>query len=261
MMTTVNSACRSACQIAWLALLLGGVGCGLGPLPGAPTQPMLPLLLPLATGNEWVYQVRNAEGEVSRLTMRVKGERYIASRGMDATIVEESGGVPGAASLEAGTDLVAYYLRDGFLFRSPWVIPRESGFDDRGAELGDERLLPLDLEHDPKWESIYALFDFGSRPVYQLHASSRLVSQAESVTVPAGVFRRCARVETIVSAETPNAPAGRTIVHVYVEWYSPRIGLVKSESFVTEGDARLEVGGAELVGLRIVDRSSGQEQR
>jgi hypothetical protein len=207
----------------------------------------------LAPGNEWIYEVRNPAGQVSRLTVRVMGERYVASRGMAATVVEESGGVPGNPTLETHTDLVAYYLRGGFVFRSPWVISRESGLEDRGAELGDERLLPLDPEREPTWESSYGLFDFGSHPLYEFHARSRLASAAESVTVPAGVFQRCARVETAVSAKTPNDPIDHTIVHAYVEWYAPGVGLVKSESFVTEGESRLEVGSAELVGFRIRD--------
>jgi uncharacterized protein DUF3108 len=185
--------------------------------------------------------------------MRVRGERYIASRGMAATIVEESGGVPGVASLQTSTDLVAYYPRGGFLFRSAWLVPREAGLEDRGAELGDERLLPLDPERDAVWESVYALFDFGRHPVYELHESSRLASQAESITVPAGVFERCSRIETTVSAETADSPVSHKVVHHYVEWYAPGVGLVRSESFVTEGDAELEVGSAELMSFQVGD--------
>jgi hypothetical protein len=207
--------------------------------------------LPLALGNEWIYEVRYPAGEVSKLTMRVKGQRYIQSRGMQATIVEESGGIPGDAFIEADSDLVAYYLRGGFIFRSPWLIARDWGLEDRGAELGDERLLPLDPEHDAAWESGYGVFDFGSRMLYEFRASSRLASVAEPVSVPAGVFERCVRVETRVSATTPSAPTDRTIVHDYVEWYAPRVGLVKSQSFVADGDSTLEVGRSELVGFRV----------
>jgi uncharacterized protein DUF3108 len=245
----------SVCRAAGLALLLGAA-CAPGPRPTAPA-PAAPslaapsLLLPLARGNEWIYEVRNPAGQVSKLTMRVKGERFIDSRGAEATIVEESGGVPGSTKLEASSDLVAYYLRGGFIFRSPWLVAREWGLEDRGAELGDERLLPLDPEHDRTWESGYGLFDFGSRPLYEFHARSRLAPAAERISVPAGDFERCVRVETSVSTTTPSTPADRTIVHHYVEWYAPRVGLVKSRSFVIEGDSKLEVGGAELVGFRV----------
>ena len=249
-----SRASTCVCQVAGLALLLGAVGCALPlrPETGAPPAPSL--LLPLARGNEWVYEVRNPAGQVSKMTMRVKGERYIESRGMAATIVEESGGIPGNAVLEEGdADLVAYYLRGGFIFRSPLLIARDWGLEDRGAELGDERLLPLDPERDPAWESAYGLFEFGSRPLYEFRASSRLAPAVDRVSVPAGVFERCVRVETSVSATTPSAPTARTIVHTYVEWYAPRVGLVRSRSFVTEGDARLEVGSVELVGFRVAE--------
>jgi uncharacterized protein DUF3108 len=247
-------ASASACWAVALALLLGVVGCALERRPGAPAPVAPSVLLPLVRGNEWVYEVRYPAGEVSKLTMRVMGERYIESRGMAATIVEESGGIPGSARLEASSDLVAYYLRGGFIFRSPLLIARDWGLEDRGAELGDERLLPVDPERDPAWESAYGLFDLGTRPLYEFHASSRLAPAVERVSVPAGVFERCVRVETSVSATTPSAPTARTIVHTYVEWYAPRVGLVRSRSFVTEGDSRLEVGSSELVRFRVGDR-------
>src|SRR2546429_1073628 len=167
-------ASASVCRAAGLALLLGAVGCALELRPETAAQQSPSLLLPLARGNEWVYEVRYPAGEISKLTMRVKGERYIESRGMAATIVEESGRIPGSARLEASSDLVAYYLRGGFIFRSPLLIAREWGLEDPGAELGDERLLPVDPEHDPTWESAYGLFEFGSRPLYEFHSSSRL---------------------------------------------------------------------------------------
>ncbi|MGH7896584.1 MAG: hypothetical protein ACREQQ_01450, partial [Candidatus Binatia bacterium] len=113
-----------------LAMLLAGVGCAPKMAPSARLEPTPAVLLPLATGNEWAYDVRNATGDVSRLTMRVKGARYIPSRGTEATIVEESGGVPGAKSLQTNTDVVAYYLRNGFLFRSAWLFPRGSALED-----------------------------------------------------------------------------------------------------------------------------------
>jgi hypothetical protein len=243
----------SVCRAAGLALLLGAAGCALELRPEAAAPPSPSLLLPLARGNEWVYEVRNPAGQVSKMTMRVKGERYIESRGMAATIVEESGGIPGNASLEGDADLVANYLRGGFINRSPLLIARDWGLEDRGAELGDERLLPVDPQRDPSWESAYGLFEFGSRPLYEFHASSRLAPAVERVSVPAGVFKRCVRVETSVSATTPSAPTARTIVHTYVEWYAPRVGLVRSRSFVTEGDSRLEVGSVDLVGFRVAE--------
>jgi len=238
-------------RIAALALLVAAVGCGLGLRGPEARVPPAPSLLPLAQGNEWFYEVRNPAGQVSRLTMRVKGERYIESRGMPATIVEESGGIPGNAFLDADANLVAYYLRGGFVFRSPWLFARDGGLEDRGAELGDERLLPLDPARDAAWESDYGLFDFGSRALYQFHASSQLGRVAERVSVPAGVFERCVRVETRISATTPSVPEDRTIVYQYIEWYAPHVGMVRSQSFVAEGDATLEVGSAELVDFRV----------
>jgi hypothetical protein len=240
-----------ATMLVRLSALLAVAACGAVRLPPAPTaRAPSAVLLPLATGNEWVYDVRNGTGEVARLTMRVRGERYIASRGMPATIVEERGGVPGVASLETTTDLVAYYLRGGFIFRSAWLMPRDSELDDRGAELGDERLLPVDPERDREWQSAYALFDFGTRPS-EMHESSRVVSQRETIRVPAGAFPGCARIETTVVAESPSDTGPRQVIHHHVEWYAAGIGLVKSEAFVSEGDRQLKVGSAELVSFRV----------
>ena len=240
-----------ATMLVSLSALLAVAACGAlrAPLPPSAQRPSA-VLLPLATGNEWVYDVRNGAGEVARLTMRVRGERYIASRRMPATIVEERGGVPGAASLETSTALVAYYLRGGFIFRSAWLTPRDAELDDRAAELGDERLLPVDPERDLEWQSAYALFDFGARPS-EMHESSRIVSQRETIRVPAGSFPGCARIETTVVAESPSGAASRQVIHHHVEWYAAGIGLVKSEAFVTEGERQLEVGSAELVSFRV----------
>ena len=243
---------RTMRRTAVLALLLAVGGCGSGLAPRSFATAPSTVLLPLAVGNEWTYEVRYPAGDVAMLTMRVRGERYIESRGMRATIVEERGGIPGRAFAEVGTDLVAYYLRGGFVFRSAWLVARDAGLEDRGAELGDERLLPLDPVRDVAWEGGYGLFDFGSRVLYQFHASSRLAPASEAVSVPAGVFDRCVRIDTRVAATTPHAPTDRTIVHRYVEWYAPRVGLVKSQSFV---DGTLEVGRADLVRFRVNDGS------
>jgi hypothetical protein len=253
----------SACGAISLALFFAAASCGFAPRP--PTAQRMaarpanaPGLLPLAAGNEWIYEVRNPAGQVSKLTMRARGERYIESRRMAAQIVEESGGVPGQPALEGGSDLVAYYLRAGFIIRSPWLIPHGSELEDRGAELGDERLLPLDLQHDPAWGSEYGIFDFGRSPIYRLQTSSRLVSASESITVPAGIFERCVRVETTVSTTTPSAPHDRTIVYDHVDWYAPGVGWVKGESFVVEGRSKRSVGEVELVSFR---RSEEPEKR
>src|SRR2546423_7582795 len=179
-------ASASVRRAAGLALLPGAVGCALELRPETAAQQLPSLLLPLARGNEWVYEVRYPAGEISKLTMRVKGERYIESRGMAATIVEESGRIPGSARLESSSDLVAYYLRGGFIFRSPLLIAREWGLEDRGAELGDERLLPVDPEHDPTWESSYGLFQFGSPPLYEFPANSPLPPALQRVSAAPG---------------------------------------------------------------------------
>ncbi|MGH7818835.1 MAG: hypothetical protein ACREQ9_03605 [Candidatus Binatia bacterium] len=236
-------------RISWLtslrvALAVGAAisspGCGRELVrPGAGDD-----LLPLIPGNYWIYDVRNPAGASSKLEARVSGE--IESAGMRIAVVEESGGVPGEETFESNRDPIAYYTRGGFIFRSPW-IPHPDRAGTPPGDGGAEPVLPVNPIGTPEWRGQYQLFDLGSRPMYRFRSESRLASIHDAVTVPAGRFDRCMRVETTLAATVSSAGGSKEIIHHFVDWYAPGVGLVRTVSFVDVGGAKREVLDARLV--------------
>jgi hypothetical protein len=236
---------RASAAAALAAVLAVGASCArLAPAPvGVDAAPAD--LFPLAAGRAWVYEVRDASGRASSMRVRVRGSLVLDSLGTEATLVEESGGVPGARSLESSIDLVAYYTREGVLFRLPWnTIP--GGRDDSRFAKASEPVLPRDVRRLPTWRGEFDVLAIEGPPLYELSSESRLTAAAELVSVPAGRFPDCVRVDTRVAARAPADLARRQILYYYTDWYAPGVGLVKERSAVDVDGRPLDVLWAEL---------------
>jgi hypothetical protein len=201
-------------------------------------QPRASELFPLAPGSVWTYDVRDTAGRIVRLRTRVSGE--VVLDGVRATLVEESGGVPG---LESHRDLVAYATRGGLILRFPWPLP--SAPPARFSTDG-EPVLPADPRAHLVWKGHYAVLAVAGAPFYDVRSESRVTAADEAVAVRAGTFAHCVRIDTTVSARAPSRKESPAIVHYYTEWYAPGTGLVKAESAVDVDGKRLEVLRTEL---------------
>jgi hypothetical protein len=203
-------------------------------------------VFPLKPGSAWTYQVRDVAGRVAAFTMRVRGDVEVDSAGTKATLVEESGGIPGERSLESGSDFVAYYSREGIIFRLPWRAGPTPSLASATTAGEGEPVVPRDPHRRSRFEGRYGVLAIEGPPLYELSSESRVVASEDAVTVPAGTFPHCIRVDTRVSARAPSRFATPEIVHYYEEWYAPGIGLVRQRSAVDDDGARRDVLDVEL---------------
>jgi len=170
----------------------------------------------------------------------VNGE--VSGAGGKLTLVEESGGIPGEAGFESTRDLVAYYSSAGFIFRATGYVS--------GSELpsngSGEPILPVDVARSPSWRGSHTLLAIEGPPLFEVRTESRVTATAETIEVPAGSFRPCLRVETVVFATVPSSKPKREIVHYYTDWYARGVGLVKMTSAVDVDGRKLDLLSLDL---------------
>jgi hypothetical protein len=208
---------------------------------------------PLEPGTLWVYQVRDARGEVTLQRVVVKGTIYLESRKTTVIVVEESGGLGGELALDVDWHPVAYYRRGHFVYKLSGLTYAGSDLREMHLGRGEEKVLPADPKTLRSWDSAFQIF--GADPdAYEMRAMSRARIVDRAVRVPGGVFRHCVRVDTDTSTVSGGASRRRraTLFH-YVDWYAEGIGLVKS--LVLDPAGRREVAAIELVSYR---RGSGR---
>jgi hypothetical protein len=89
------------------------------------------------------------------------------------------------------------------------------------------RLMPVPPRVGMTWAYFEQVFGSAADDVgFEIHWNGSIAG-SESVTVPAGVFRGCLRVESIALHRLPMNGEARE--YRYLDWYAPDIGLVKSE--------------------------------
>jgi len=195
-----------------------------------------PDFFPLYAEATWVYEIaRPTDNARTRMTVRVRGERYIRPLGRQCRLVEESYSVPTATRLDEGaTDTemypVAYCNKDGFLSRTMSLEYRGSEVQDAGLGSGEERFLPLGLNGGLTWESITTAYDLGDGNGYGVRQRHRAIRDPGVVEVPAGRFRGCVRVDTVAfqGGRHNGRDDGDPLVLYYSDWYAPNVGLVRT---------------------------------
>ena len=203
-------------------------------------------VFPLRPGSAWTYQVRDVSGRTAAFKMRVRGDVDVDAAGTRATLVEETGGMPGARALDRESDLVAYYSREGIVFRLPWRWGAAGGVDVARSLAEAEPVVSRDPRRQTRWEGHYDVLAIDGPPLYEVASESRVAASDERVTVPAGTFSHCVRVETRIAARTPSRVEPTEIVHYFEEWYAPGVGLVRQRSAVDVGGKRRDVLSVEL---------------
>jgi hypothetical protein len=224
------------------------VGCYRTPTPG-PLSGIGREFFPLRPGTFWVYEVHDFHGQVDLKRVVVRGSFYLKTQEANGMVVEESGGNTDELLFDVSWHPVAYYRRGEFLYKF-------SGLSYVGAELrefrigqGEEKVLPQDPSAHPEWENDFQIFHVGQGVGYGTRTLSSAHTPNDTITVRAGKFRDCLRVETrTVSTSLPREPQGAEVIFHYTDWYAPGIGLVKS--IVEVPGAPRPVTTLELVSFR-----------
>jgi len=166
----------------------------------------------------------------------VRDDRYIGSLGKRARLVDESyaAGEPSldAAGAPAKPEVypIAYYRKDGFLYRALSLEYEGSELHDVGLGAAEERFLPDGLGGTPDWDSVTTAYDLGGGNGYGVRQSHHAVLESRLVEVPAGRFRDCVRVDTVAlhGGQRDGKYDGDPIVLYYTDWYAPNVGLVRT---------------------------------
>ena len=133
---------------------------------------------------------------------------------------------------------VAYFRKEGFLHRYPWLDSEGNRVWDIQLGEGSERILPSPYRHEMTWQVALEnkMWSLGTAS-QGVRATSWASLDPQEIQVPAGVFRNCLKVETLTDSQSLGHRAGKALVYRlrYMEWYARGVGLVKALSDEGEG--------------------------
>jgi len=200
--------------------------------------PQIPLAgpnyFPLALHNSWTHLVTFSGDYLYYMTETVirddmplqESKSYVVAENYEPLTV---------ASPEAKST-VAYFHKDGFLHRYPWLDSDGSKVWDTKLGEGAEQILPLPYRGDTTWKIAMQTNAWPVNGGQTMTASARAWIDSEEVRVPAGVFHNCLRVETVSAnqyVDGKNESKAYQLHHI--EWYAEGVGLVRAISSEGEG--------------------------
>lgn len=184
-------------------------------------------LFPHTPGSRWVYTLSGAWYDTqAELSVEVKGQQHIPHLQLHAVVLDEAH--PGVTPTAPKDILpVLYYPYEGYLVRNTNHV---YGNNERTTlvstgTIGESSapVFPLNLvgkgeNQSAEWQEVW-VGEWGEEA--QLSTLYRFGPEPEPVVVTAGTYTGCLRVETKITRTS-----GRGF-H-YIEWYAPRVGMVKS---------------------------------
>jgi hypothetical protein len=190
---------------------------------------------PLHTDDTWVYEVaRPLRNEHTRMTVRARGDQFVAPLKRRCHLVEESYSADTNNGGNPETYPIAYYRMDGFLYRALALEYRDGEVADAGIGTAQERFLPDNPDANSSWESLTTAYELGGSHSYGVTQQHRATVDPQTVTVPAGTFSRCLRVDTVARHRGVHPESGsghaaeQAVVLYYADWYAPNVGLVRT---------------------------------
>jgi len=183
---------------------------------------------PLKTNMVWTYKVNSKSQRANyAVTDRVIGSQYVPALNVTGVVVAELYNLD-----RAGLRPVVYLDQGGFLTRL-------SGLDYAQNEIKapvwgrseEQNFLPAHLTPDREWKNV--LFPYGKLPgSFDVTQSHKSFMEPEDVTVPAGHFRNCIRIETQARYEGgAYAQQKQNLSLTYEDWYAPNVGLVRTIAY------------------------------
>jgi hypothetical protein len=211
----------------------------------APVSPAA--FFPLAMHNTWTHEVTFSGGDYHYyMTGTVIRDNW-QLQGQISYVVEEEY-EPLTKRAPQAKSTVAYFHKDGFLLRYPWLDSEDSRIWDTQLGQGVDHVMPSPFVHKTSWKMAMenqVMFKGGKNS-----SSATAWIDPTEIQVPAGKFRNCLRVETVTTSMLPD-PRKKTSEFslFYVEWYARGVGLVKAVS--SEGEGTLVKSVTELLSYTI----------
>jgi hypothetical protein len=202
----------------------------------APLQPMSGAdFFPLAMHNSWTHLVVFSGGDYLYYMTETVVKDDLQVLGSVSYVVKEEY-EPLSTTAPEAISTVAYFRKDGFLHRYPWLDSKGDTVWDTQLGQGAEQLLPSPYKEDIAWQ-------LGSQAnVWPLNGRQTTTASAKAwidpveVRVPAGVFRNCLRVETMSANQFTDARKKSMSYSLHhIEWYAQGVGLVKAITSEGEG--------------------------
>ena len=201
-----------------------------------PSSPAATEFFPLAKNNRWKHLVVFSGGDyIYYMTETVIDDGLPLSDQKSFVVLEKY--EPLTETAPEATSTVAYFRKDGFWHRYPWLDSDGSRVWDTKLGQGTEQVLPSPYVGEAAWP---AMLEADVWPLSGRQHSSSLATariDPEEVRVVGGVFRNCLRVETVTANQLPD-PKTRKLTTFdlhHTEWYAPGVGLVRAISDEGEG--------------------------
>jgi hypothetical protein len=194
---------------------------------------------PLTEKSRWTYRVQDFVKKLTYLSkVRVHGPEFVDTLKRDGIGVEErysSFGPNGPFILEE-QEPILYFHESGYLNRM--LLTYQAGKVVPASGSGDTQFLPEVLTNGASWDSNTQAFRVGDLG-FKVSFRHTVAIDRETVTVPAGTFKDCVRVDTS-STEGANSGygPGEELVFYYADWYAAGVGLVLTRQWDDAGHER-----------------------
>lgn len=190
---------------------------------------------PLAMHNTWTHLVTFSGGDyLYYMTETVIQDNLSLLEEKSYVVAEEY--EPLTTTAPEAKSTVAYFRKDGFLHRYPWLDSDGSKVWDTKLGEGTEQLLPSPYRGNTTWQLGLQTNAWPLNGGQSVTASAKAWIDPIEVRVPAGVFHNCLRVETLTANQFVD-PKRKTQSYrlLHVEWYAQGVGLVRAISSEGEG--------------------------
>jgi len=189
---------------------------------------------PLALHNSWTHLVTFSGEYLYYMTETVIKDDLQLLEGKSYVVAESY--EPLTVTSPEAKSTVAYFLKDGFVHRYPWLDSDGGKVWDTNLGEGTEQILPSPYRGKVSWQIGMQTNAWPLQGGQSMTAFAKAWIDPEEVRVPAGVFRNCLRVETRTASrfiDRENRADSYLLYHT--EWYAEGVGLVRAISNEGEG--------------------------
>jgi len=215
---------RYALAIAVVTAIVAGSACS----HPAPKLDPTANYFPLTPNMVWTYRVMSkSQKSTYVVTDRVIGTQYVPALKLTGNVVEEFYDLD-----RAGLRPIIYLNGDGYLSRLSGLDYVDHQIKPPAWGRSEEKdFLPEHLTPDREWQN--TLFPYGKLPGgFDVAQSHHSVVETGAVSVPAGNFENCIRIDTEAKYEGgAYAQQKKSLKLTYADWYAPNVGLIKTVAY------------------------------
>ena len=224
----MRKAVTVTCGLFLIGLILAMTLTSRSPMAGAE-------FFPLAKYNSWKHLVVFSGGDyIYYMTETVIDDSMLLSDGKSYVVTEEY--EPLTTTAPEAKSTVAYFRKDGFWHRYPWLDYDGAKVWDTKLGNGAEQILPSPYNGVAAWKLGFHTNAWSADGKQHMSASAKASIDPEVIRVQAGSFSHCLRVETMsVNDFVDQYHRDKSYNLRHVEWYAKGVGLVLALSDEGEG--------------------------